>query len=30
MLSILIIAAVGTLIPPVILWVADQRRRGAG
>jgi hypothetical protein len=29
MLAILTIAAAGTLIPSLTLWVADQRGRGA-
>jgi hypothetical protein len=30
MLPILLIAAAGTLIPPITLWIGDQRRRPAG
>jgi hypothetical protein len=29
LLTILVIAAAGTLIPAVLLWIADHNRRGA-
>jgi hypothetical protein len=29
MLAILVLAAAGTLVPPIALWLADQRRRAA-
>jgi hypothetical protein len=29
LLTILVIAAAGTLVPAILLWIADQNRRGA-
>jgi hypothetical protein len=29
MLGILLLAAAGTTIPPIALWIGDQRRRAA-